>query len=63
MPTWSPDPGQTRAMDKSDIKNLRQWHRDAAHRAKRAGFDVVYVYAGHGYLPFQFLSRLSNTRN
>ena len=62
MPTWGPDPVQTRAMDKSDISELRRWHRDAALRAKRAGFDIVYVYAGHGYLPFQFLSRLSNRR-
>lgn len=40
-------PKQARAMDKTDIKAFRKWHRDAALRAKRAGFDVVYVYAGH----------------
>ena len=56
------DPLHTRAMDKADIKEFRRWHRDAALRAKRAGFDLVYVYVAHGYLPFQFLSRLSNHR-
>ena len=40
-------PKQARAMDKSDIRNLRQWHRAAALRAKEAGFDIIYVYAGH----------------
>ncbi|WP_120500738.1 FAD-dependent oxidoreductase [Roseovarius sp. EL26] len=40
-------PKQARAMDKADIRNLRQWHRDAAKRAKEAGFDIIYVYAGH----------------
>ncbi|MEX0301488.1 MAG: FAD-dependent oxidoreductase [Leisingera sp.] len=40
-------PKQARAMDKQDIRNLRRWHRDAARRAKQAGFDIVYVYAGH----------------
>lgn len=40
-------PKQARAMDKADIRNLRQWHRAAALRAKDAGFDIIYVYAGH----------------
>ena len=42
------DPVQTRRMDKDDIRNLRKWHREAALRAKRAGFDIVYCYAAHG---------------
>ena len=42
-----PHPKQARAMDKSDIRNFRRWHRDAAVRSRDAGFDVVYVYAGH----------------
>ena len=41
------DPVQARAMDKADIREFRQWHRDAAIRAMQAGFDIVYVYAGH----------------
>ena len=40
-------PIQARAMDKTDIRDLRDWHRQAALRAKRAGFDIVYVYAAH----------------
>lgn len=55
-------PGQARGMDKRDIKALRDWHRAAALRARAAGFDIVYVYAGHEYLPFQFLSRRFNQR-
>jgi len=52
-----------RAVDKADIRDFRRWHREAAQRAKRAGADIVYVYAGHGYLPFQFLSPRTNRRN
>jgi len=55
-------PFQTRAMDKADIKAFRTWHRDAAVRARRAGFDIVYVYATHGYLLSRFLSPRANTR-
>ena len=56
------DPEQCRVMDKADIRELRRWHVAAAHRAKEAGFDIVYVYATHGYLLDQFLSPLSNNR-
>ena len=54
MPTCQfPSPFQARAMDKEDIRNLRRWHRNAALRARAAGFDIVYVYAGHGLGIFQ----------
>ncbi len=49
------DPVQTRAMDKADIREFKRWHVDAARRAQRAGFDIVYVYAAHQYLIRQFL--------
>jgi len=56
-------PYQTRAMDKADIRELRRWHRDAALRARTAGFDIVYVYATHHYLLSHFLSSKTNTRS
>ena len=62
MPNAVGHPFQTRKMDKTDIKELRRWHRNAALRAKEAGFDIVYVYATHGYLLSHFLSAESNTR-
>jgi dimethylamine/trimethylamine dehydrogenase len=56
-------PTQARAMRKSDIRDFRRWHRNAALRARRAGFDIVYVYAGHGIsLPMHFLQRRYNHR-
>ncbi len=56
-------PVQARAMDKQDIRNLRQWHRDAAIRAKKADFDIVYVYATHDLsIAQQFLERRKNDR-
>jgi dimethylamine/trimethylamine dehydrogenase len=58
------DPVQTRRMDKEDIRNLRRWHRDAALRAKRAGFDIVYCYAAHGMTAaIQFILKRFNDRS
>jgi len=56
-------PVQARAMDKQDIRDLRQWHRAAAIRSKKAGFDIVYVYATHDLsIAHQFLQRRKNDR-
>ncbi len=58
------DPVHARAMDKQDIRDLRKTHRAAALRGKKAGYDLIYVYAGHGLGIFQqFLSRATNDRN
>ena len=57
------NPTQIKGMELADIEAFRHWHRAAALRAREAGFDIIYVYAGHDYLPFQFLSPLSNQRS
>jgi len=41
------DPVQAREMTLDDIADLRRWHRQAVRRSIDAGFDIVYVYAGH----------------
>ena len=51
-----------RIMDAADIRDLIRWHAEAAVRAEQAGFDIVYVYAGMGYLPYQFLMSEYNHR-
>jgi len=57
------EPVQSRRMDKKDIRNVRLWHRQAALRSRRAGFDIVYCYAGHGMtVAMQFLMRSRNDR-
>lgn len=63
VPNTAGHPFYARAMDKSDIRDVRRWHRDAALRAKEAGYDVVYVYATHGYLLANFLNPRLNTRS
>ncbi len=62
LPNLAGHPFQTRAMDKTDVRNFRRWHRKAAIRARDAGFDIVYVYATHGYLVANFLDPRMNTR-
>ena len=64
LPVRSSDPIQARTASKRDIANVRRWHRDAALRARDAGFDLIYVYAGHDLgMPMHFLSRHTNRRS
>lgn len=49
-------------MDYDDIRMVQQFYVDAALRARDAGFDIVYVYGAHSYLPLQFLSPYYNKR-
>ena len=63
QPAGKWEPTQARAMDLADIREFRRWHRAAARRARTAGFDIVYVYAGHDLcLPMHFLQRRRNSR-
>ncbi|KAA3657946.1 MAG: FAD-binding protein [Chloroflexi bacterium] len=56
-------PGQTRRLDKEDLRNVRRWHRNAAIRAKQAGFDIIYCYAGHNLaLAMHLLAQRYNDR-
>ncbi|MGH6885854.1 MAG: hypothetical protein ACREGK_07260, partial [Geminicoccales bacterium] len=61
--TYSYDPVQARAMDKDDIADLRRWYVNAALRAKRMEYDIICLYAAHGFgAPQHFLSRRYNHR-
>jgi dimethylamine/trimethylamine dehydrogenase len=44
-----------RVMDEQDIRELLAAQKRAAGMARSVGFDIVYVYAGMGYLPHEFL--------
>ncbi len=51
-----------RIMDGKDIRDVIKWQVAAAKRARSAGFDIVYIYAGMGYLGYEFLLEEYNRR-
>lgn len=53
---------QPKEMTRDEINETVQAFKDAARRAKEAGFDVIELHGAHGYLINQFLSPLSNHR-
>ena len=55
-------PERIRAMTKSDIRRVIKAYADAAVRVQKAGFDMVEIHGGTGYLPVQFLSPRTNKR-
>jgi len=52
-----------RVMSKADIGRIRAAYAGAAVRARKAGFDMVEIHGGTGYLPVQFLSPRTNKRS
>jgi dimethylamine/trimethylamine dehydrogenase len=50
-------------MDRDDIRRAQAQWVAAAKRARSAGFDIIYVYGSHTYLPTQFLSPVYNHRS
>ena len=64
LPVLKPEvPVQSKAMDRHDIRMLRLSYRQAVQRAKRAGYDIVYVYAAHdASILWHFLTPAYNNR-
>lgn len=56
----SPQPRELSTAEVQDV--VRRW-RDAARRADQAGYDVLEIHGGHGYLIHQFLCPWSNERS
>ena len=50
-------------MDRADMDRAKQLFVNAAELAARAGFDIIEVQFGHGYLLAQFLSPAVNDRD
>jgi dimethylamine/trimethylamine dehydrogenase len=49
-------------MDRGDIRRVQRDWAEGAVRGRDCGFDIVYVYGAHAYLPMQFLSSFYNKR-
>jgi N-ethylmaleimide reductase len=65
--TWLPDQGPVatsppRALAAEEIPGIVEQYRDAARRAKDAGFDGVEVHGANGYLLDQFTRDGTNRR-
>lgn len=55
-------PSPHRALEIEEIHGIVEDYRQAAIRAKEAGFDGVELHGANGYLPDQFLQDSSNKR-
>ena len=68
MAQWGPSPSvradglEIRELTKDMIDEIVAAYGNTAALAKRAGFEMVMVHAGHGWLINQFLSPLFNRR-
>ena len=55
--------GLPRTLTESEIEAIREKFAEAAKRAQKAGFDMVELHGGTGYLLAQFISPRTNKRN
>ena len=68
MAQYGPSPSvradglEIKELDKAMIDEIVEAYGNAAGLAKRAGFEMLMVHAGHGWLINQFLSPLFNRR-
>ena len=62
IPFSAKDP-MPKAMDEADIAKTIRDFAEAAKRAEAAGFDMIELHFGHGYLLSSFISPLANRRN
>ena len=49
-------------MDRADMDRIRDAFGNAARMAEEAGFDIIELHCGHGYLLSSFISPLTNKR-
>jgi len=50
------------ALTEEDIKRILDGYKSAAEKAREAGFDIIEIQGGHGYLISQFLNGKLNKR-
>ena len=62
MDTVRPDGVEVQGMTKDMIDEIVKSYGDVAAMAKRAGFEMIMIHGGHGWLINQFLSPLFNQR-
>jgi anthraniloyl-CoA monooxygenase len=60
---YLPESQAPKAMDRDDLDRVRAAYAAAARRADEAGFDIIELHAGHGYLLSSFISPLTNKRD
>ncbi len=60
---YLPESQAPKAMDEGDLERVRDAYGSAARMADEAGFDIIELHAGHGYLLSSFISPLTNQRN
>ncbi|KAJ7484633.1 FMN-linked oxidoreductase [Mycena latifolia] len=59
---YAPGYSMPKELNREMIDDIVQAFGTAAKRAAKAGFDVIEIHSGHGYLLHSFLSPVSNKR-